>query len=724
VNGVCLTTATGGGLTGTTGQLAYFSGTNTAVGTSAIDIGTNGYVGVGTSSPTASLTVQNNGSVPAASFTNSGTGSNQFQIWPYLDGTTYLEHSSALNFSSIDSTAAQLTIATSGNVGIGTTSPSYGLVVSNVGVNSGFGLAQEELVGSGSETGLYFLNTSTGGRGYNLISTGSTSGLGQGNFSIVDSTAGAARLTINSIGNIGIGATPSVTAGNRLVINGGSNNSHLQFLSGNASDFAEFDIGRAGNDASIDVADGAGNFSTDAVAGDLVIRDDTNGHILFNNNSGGGASTMDITNGHVSVNTASNDGSYLEVYGSNDTADTLHVRNGNTYIYEGGASSNPYAVIGAYNSSSNGSIPLELQSQGGYVGIGTNGQYDNDRLVVNGVGTNGMGINIAAGATGIEIFNNSGTGSYNGVTFFKNGSNAIGGITVSQTAIAYGTGSDARIKQNIATTTDSLATLMGVQVADFEFKSDPSQQVTGFIAQNLENIFPEAVTTNGDNGLVPLGASSTPWTVDYGRVTPLIVKAVQDIANISSTFETNLVAWLGNAQNGIHDFYTNTSHQQTLCVGSAADGGETCITKAQLDQLLQRTDMAPASSGSTASTAASSATAPSNSTGSSSSTSSSSTSTPDTSTQSSDSSVDTSSSTTPSSPSASDDSSTSSDSSNTTSTTDSSGSTDSSTSATPSVPSTSGTDTGTQTPDTTSSPAPTTDPSSTSDAGENPPLSE
>jgi hypothetical protein len=164
----------------------------------------------------------------------------------------------------------------------------------------------------------------------------------------------------------------------------------------------------------------------------------------------------------------------------------------------------------------------------------------------------------------------------------------------------YGTGSDARIKQNIATTSDSLAQLMGVQVADFEFKSDPSEQVTGFIAQNLENIFPDAVTTNGDNGLVPLGASSTPWTVDYGRVTPLIVKAVQDIANISSTFETNLVAWLGNAQNGIHDFYTNTSHQKTLCVGDAANGGETCITKAQLDQLLQREDLSPESSGSAA----------------------------------------------------------------------------------------------------------------------------
>ena len=69
----------------------------------------------------------------------------------------------------------------------------------------------------------------------------------------------------------------------------------------------------------------------------------------------------------------------------------------------------------------------------------------------------------------------------------------------------------------------------------------------------------------------------------YGRITPLIVSAVQDIANISSTFEQNLIAWLGNAQNGIGEFFapqvgnfqttnasttnTQTLNVQTICVG-------------------------------------------------------------------------------------------------------------------------------------------------------------
>lgn len=45
---------------GTTGQVDYFSGTNTAVGTSSIFIAPSGNVGIGTTTPLANLSVQNN----------------------------------------------------------------------------------------------------------------------------------------------------------------------------------------------------------------------------------------------------------------------------------------------------------------------------------------------------------------------------------------------------------------------------------------------------------------------------------------------------------------------------------------------------------------------------------------------------------------------------------------------------------------------------------------
>ena len=53
VNGICLS-----GPTGTQGQITYFNGTNTAVGTSSLFISSAGNVGVGTTSPLATLSIQ------------------------------------------------------------------------------------------------------------------------------------------------------------------------------------------------------------------------------------------------------------------------------------------------------------------------------------------------------------------------------------------------------------------------------------------------------------------------------------------------------------------------------------------------------------------------------------------------------------------------------------------------------------------------------------------
>ena len=156
------------------------------------------------------------------------------------------------------------------------------------------------------------------------------------------------------------------------------------------------------------------------------------------------------------------------------------------------------------------------------------------------------------------------------------------------TGVNYNTTSDRRIKENIKDTHYGLADLMKLNIRDFDFIEDPTHAtITGFIAQELYPIYPLAVSTNGDNGIEPLGASSTPWQVDYGRITPLIVKAVQDIANLADSFKANLIAWLADAANGITDFFADTIHaRERLCVGS------TCLTESQLKDLLARENVA------------------------------------------------------------------------------------------------------------------------------------
>lgn len=171
---------------------------------------------------------------------------------------------------------------------------------------------------------------------------------------------------------------------------------------------------------------------------------------------------------------------------------------------------------------------------------------------------------------------------------------------------------------------------MQIPVDDFNFISDPTKlRVQGFIAQDLYKYYPEAVTANGDNGLIPLGATSSPWSVDYGRLTPLLAKAIQELnlnletlatTSATSTPESqsfavsffsslfaHITAWLASADNGIQDLFaknvyaenvtaqtgtfqtTNASTTNTdkLCV-TKSDRTQVCVTGDQLAALLSQ----------------------------------------------------------------------------------------------------------------------------------------
>jgi hypothetical protein len=107
--------------------------------------------------------------------------------------------------------------------------------------------------------------------------------------------------------------------------------------------------------------------------------------------------------------------------------------------------------------------------------------------------------------------------------FLYNG-NLVGAIVINSdlTSVAYNATSDQRLKENIRPTAKGLNELMRIQVSDYNFKSTPGRNETGFIAQQLYTVLPEVVTPGGEN------PAEKPWTVDYGRVTPLLTKAIQE----------------------------------------------------------------------------------------------------------------------------------------------------------------------------------------------------
>lgn len=125
--------------------------------------------------------------------------------------------------------------------------------------------------------------------------------------------------------------------------------------------------------------------------------------------------------------------------------------------------------------------------------------------------------------------------TYYGLFLDGNGTN-IGGIRGNGTGgTMYSTTSDRRLKQNIKTFDQGLATLDKINPAIYQMKSNPTQDEIGFIAQELQKILPVAV--GGDpNGNV----EESPMTVDYGRITPVLVAAIKEQQKIIDTLTQRL----------------------------------------------------------------------------------------------------------------------------------------------------------------------------------------
>ncbi|MET4184965.1 hypothetical protein ABIB94_007094 [Bradyrhizobium sp. JR7.2] len=134
-----------------------------------------------------------------------------------------------------------------------------------------------------------------------------------------------------------------------------------------------------------------------------------------------------------------------------------------------------------------------------------------------------------AGDIGVAIGAGSNSGSADSTTqliqFMTPGSGAVGSVSrTTGSGVQYNTSSDARLKTDIAPAIGCLDRLMKIEAVDFTWVDDEQRnRVNGFIAQQLHEVYPAAVRVGGDN------PESNPWSVDYGRLTPLLVGAIQEL---------------------------------------------------------------------------------------------------------------------------------------------------------------------------------------------------
>ena len=156
--------------------------------------------------------------------------------------------------------------------------------------------------------------------------------------------------------------------------------------------------------------------------------------------------------------------------------------------------------------------------------------------------------------------------------------NTAGGITCT---------SDINYKKDITDVSnpDILSKLTSLDVKSYRMTADTesSEKQIGFIAQNVETLFPHLVQTDTD------GRKS----VSYAGFAPVITSAIKELnlkidtailssGNTTSTgFFDALKSWLGSASNGLEKLFAREVHTDKLCVG------QTCLDENQIKQILQ-----------------------------------------------------------------------------------------------------------------------------------------
>lgn len=158
----------------------------------------------------------------------------------------------------------------------------------------------------------------------------------------------------------------------------------------------------------------------------------------------------------------------------------------------------------------NDGIGVGLNVYATYVGASHNCMTINH----DGNNSNGVGLNIANGTD-----NNSGTNYH--IIFADGDGTVVGSISSSGGTTSYTTTSDSRLKENVKDTIYGLTDLMKLQVKDFKYTRYAGEKI-GLVAQDVLLAYPPAV-------VIPNDDTKEYYGLDYGKFTPLLIKALQEL---------------------------------------------------------------------------------------------------------------------------------------------------------------------------------------------------
>jgi hypothetical protein len=446
------------------------------------------------------------------------------QIGGFKENSTNQNTASYLSFSTRangGSVTERMRLDSSGNLGIGTSSPS-GFLANKLVIATG-GTANEGMtIYSSSNNGsIWFADATTGTGRYagGLDYTHSDD-------TLIFYSAAQGNMRLNASGNLGLGVTPSawgtsgtvlkaVQVGTAASFSGGSGFNDA-FMASNA--FFDGSNWKYINTATAYYASIGGTAAArwytapSGTAGNTIsftqaMTLDDNGQLNLGTttaiNNAAGRRCLTINGTSTSIITLAGGGAELGYMFHDGTA--FEVWNAKNGSLEFGTNNTERARI----------------ASGGAMGVNlTNPQVFGQFTVkwdATATSTNnnvGIGIVPAADTTNATF-----------MLFYNETGGTCGSVTrVAQTnAVAYNTSSDRRLKENIAAADDAGAVIDAIQIVKHDWKAGGHVRF-GVVAQDLQVVAPEAVSAGDDGEDI-----EKTWGVDYSKLVPMLVKEIQSL---------------------------------------------------------------------------------------------------------------------------------------------------------------------------------------------------